>query len=209
MAIGLVPFVLFSAVPAHAEGVSIEPIEVAELPYCEDDGEDESLLVEFVDVPEGGPATEWQEFTYRVTNLGDEPMTSVYAFADIWAFPDDETVDPYSAVLEWNVNGEWREVQFESDYANGYFGIVRDLQPGESAEARMRGRGFEDSSGRADLMASVHHHSGPELCLDSAAEAELTLESTDLGSALRAVAAVAATVVVVAGALILVRRRNR
>ncbi|TDC61729.1 hypothetical protein, partial [Streptomyces hainanensis] len=157
-AVALVPLALFGASPAHAEGTAIEPIDISELPYCEDAADDESVVVEFVDVPEGGPATAWQEFTYRVTNLGAEPIAPVYAQADMWAWADDGADDPFPFDFEWNVDGEWQDVLFESDYANGYFGIVRELQPGESAEARLRGRALEDRSGWAALSAAVRHY---------------------------------------------------
>ncbi|GAB2905193.1 hypothetical protein GCM10022245_46200 [Streptomyces mayteni] len=181
MAVALVPFFLLSAAPAHADGTAIEPIDLPELPYCDDAVADGSLLVELLDVPEGAPATEWQEFTYRVTNLGDEPAAPVYAQADMWTYPDDGADDPFPFAFEWNVNGAWRELQFESDYANGYFGIVRDLQPGESAEARLRGRSRVDRSGWAELTARARHDVAEGQCVTAKAEAELILESAGPG----------------------------
>ncbi|MDT0344827.1 hypothetical protein [Streptomyces litchfieldiae] len=154
----LAPVLVLAAPPAHAEGAPIEPIDVAELPWCDMVTEEPvSVSVEFVDVPASVPATEWGEFTYRVTNTGTEPLSPVYAYAMMWATAEDDPEGPYPFDFEWQVNGEWRDVQFESDYAEGHFGILRELPPGESAEARMRGRSLENRSSSVDLSARVRY----------------------------------------------------
>ncbi|MGK5533965.1 hypothetical protein [Streptomyces sp. URMC 129] len=182
----LLPLLLLGAAPAVAEGVPVDPIDVAELPLCSDVGDAAALAVELTGVPESVTATEWGEFGYRVTNTGDEPVSPVYAYASMWAYAADGAADPFPFAFEWFVNGAWEEVPFESDEADGHFGMVAELPPGASAEVRLRGRTLENRAGHAELTARARYddatgEDGTVVCHRAEATAEFTIEAAPLG----------------------------
>ncbi|KAB8170918.1 hypothetical protein FH609_001675 [Streptomyces sp. 3MP-14] len=142
------PGLLFAASPALADQAPVEPAPLDELPWCQTDAEEESLAVSLTGVPERQAApTDWTEFTYEVVNTGAEPLVPVFLRAATWYEAADGGEDGFGYEMEWQYNGEWRELQWESDAADGHFGMVDELAPGDSAEVPIRTRALEDRTG--------------------------------------------------------------
>ncbi|SOD60500.1 hypothetical protein SAMN06297387_102151 [Streptomyces zhaozhouensis] len=158
-AVSLPALLLATAPAAQAAGLPIAPIgSMGELPYC-GDVQDSDVSVWLEGVPqEGVSPTEWTEFTFTVTNGGEESVSDVYAKLEGWYNASDGSDAAFPFDLQWNVDGEWRAVPFESDSADGHFGLIEELAPGETAEAQIRTRADQDRPGWFEAWASVRHY---------------------------------------------------
>ncbi|RMI38275.1 LAETG motif-containing sortase-dependent surface protein [Streptomyces triticirhizae] len=150
------PGLLLAASPALADQAPVEPPPAGELPWCQSEAEEESLAVSLNGVPERQAApTEWTEYTYEVANTGEAPLGLVFLRAATWYEAADGGEDGFGFTMEWRYDGEWRELQWESDAADGHFGLVDGLAPGDSAEVRIRTRALEDRTGWVNATASA------------------------------------------------------
>ncbi|GAA3878759.1 LAETG motif-containing sortase-dependent surface protein [Streptomyces sedi] len=157
-AVSLPALLLATAPAAQAAGLPIAPVGLGELPYCEDLQDADDIAVGLDGVPEESASpTEWTEFTYVVTNVGEEPVSDIFAKLEGWYNVSDGSDDPFPFSLQWNVDGEWRNVPFESDTAEGHFGVIDELAPGETAEAQIRTRAEQDRPGWFEAWVSARH----------------------------------------------------
>ncbi|MDT0266853.1 hypothetical protein RM844_11175 [Streptomyces sp. DSM 44915] len=154
------PALLLAASPAHAAGLPIGPVgSVGELPDCEEFGSSETVSVWLEDIPEEHTSpTAWTEFTYSVHNGGEEPVSDVYTRLEGWYNASDGDDSAFPFELQWYVDGSWRGVPFESDGAGGYFGLIDELPPGESAEAQIRTRALADRPGWFEAWSRVRYY---------------------------------------------------
>ncbi|KAB8179730.1 hypothetical protein FH609_001670 [Streptomyces sp. 3MP-14] len=178
-AVSLPALLLATAPAAQAAGVPIEPVgPIGELPYCEDTVDSEDVAVWLQDVPEDHASpTAWTEFLYTVENGGDEPVDTIYTKLEGWYNAADGSDEPFPFQIQWFVDGEWRDVPFESDAADGHFGVIDQLAPGDSADVQIRTRAEQDRPGWFESWASIRYYDAEDetLCVRDSVEAEWAL----------------------------------
>ncbi|RKN07031.1 hypothetical protein [Streptomyces radicis] len=157
---------LFAAGPALAaapSGGGIGPGGDLDAESCAEFTRYGPLDIELTGIPEPVVAGEWTEFTYRVTNTYDHPVDRLYAFVELGAYDTSGGAD-IAVKAQRFAHGAWRPLGAipEADPEEGphfpYLGRTGALDPGESAEARLRirvhGGAPEGALGTAGLAAT-------------------------------------------------------
>ncbi|MGW7292468.1 hypothetical protein ACWGIB_08755 [Streptomyces xiamenensis] len=99
-----------------------------------------AVNTELIGLPGQVVAGQWTEFTYRISNEFDQPVETLYAFAEVYAW-DNDTFNDIAIDLQWFVDGAWESITDEY----GYFGATDRLAPGEYAEAQLRLKVADDA----------------------------------------------------------------
>ncbi|MFD7509084.1 hypothetical protein ACFV5N_07010 [Streptomyces sp. NPDC059853] len=117
----------------------------------------EAIGTELIGLPSEVVAGQWTEFTYRITNGFDQPVEELYAFAEVYAW-DNENFDDIAIDLQWFVDGAWENIED----AWGYFGVTDVLAPGEYADARLRLKAAADAPAGTGYALSTGVYVSPD-----------------------------------------------
>ncbi|MCU4747258.1 hypothetical protein OCG20_12450 [Streptomyces sp. G-5] len=107
---------------------------------CVDWEFDAPINAELIGLPSQVVAGQWTEFTYRISNEFDKPVETLYAYAEVFGW-DNEDFNDIAIELQWFYDGAWENI--EDQY--GYFGETDVLAPGEYVEAQLRLKVADDA----------------------------------------------------------------